>query len=104
MTNITTASRGGGNKFNETNKIIAEHVIRAVDAFLNGTCSADEANTVVDREIDRIDENDSIAGENRIVTFISRCRMLSAQLLGDGDRFDVLETRNLIAKRAGLKG
>ena len=39
---------GGGSQLNDTNTIIAERVVRAADAFLDGTSSATEARIIVD--------------------------------------------------------
>ena len=98
---VSLVGCGSSAKLNENNIRVAKSVINSVDAYLDGTKSAEVTLREVKAEYDNVDPNDENVGERLMLDLkISSIRL---QLIVDhGDVAIIKEARDEIATLAGL--
>ncbi len=95
-----------GSKLSDSNTRIAESVVNTVDNYLDGYISISTAYNTVCSAYDRIDKTEDNDTDNMLFStdvVLIESELGQQQFNGTGDIDYIIEKRNDIAKKAGLK-
>jgi len=102
---LMIACSGGNSELNERNTELAEIIVSTADLYLDGEIDAWPAIDIIDRARNDIVENDPNSTARVLLsTNASRiaARIANHSVYNEGQREDILSSRNSIAESAGL--